>query len=255
MPSETPYKPKIAPKNSDVITRDTFDTGEFIYPGKLVFNEKTICQREGTANGLLQWEQVIEQQHRVFSDGNPGRQFNSLLLQNPKTGGPIWKGSDADLLAEAYEELIGCDMLPDTEGSEEFVNHFFMFKSVKVPNTEKVFRQIPVEYLGPEYKFEGKVEVIGQSTNGPAPAEDEGDAENATALATLLSGLSEADIRGGAGLKLVSDSEELKAVKTVLSIPLRGGLVKPKAILLDKLIGAGLVIIDDDGVVRATEEG
>ena len=254
MPSETPYKPKIAPKNSDVITRDTFDSGEFIYPGKLVFNEKTICQREGTANGLLQWEQVIEQQHRAFSDGNPGRQFNSLLLQSPKTRGPIWKGSDADLLAEAYDGLIGCDMLPDTEGSEEFVGHFFMFKSVKVPNTEKVYRQIPVEYLGPEYKFEGKVEVIGQSANGAAPPDESAD-ENGPVLALLLAGQSEADIRGGAGLKLVSDSEELKAVKTVLGIPLRGGLVKPKAILLDKMIAAGLLVIDDEGIVRATEEG
>ena len=254
MPSDTPYKPKIAPKDADVITRDTFDSGEFIYPGKLVFNEKTICQREGASAGLLQWEQVIEQQHRVFSDGNPGRAFNSLLLQSPKTRGPIWKGSDADLLAEAYDGLIGCDMLPDTEGSEEFVGHFFMFKSVKVPNTEKVYRQIPVEYLGPEYKFDGKVETIGQA-DGATPAADEGDAENASLLVNLLVGLTEADIRGGAGLKLVSDSEELKAVKTVLGIPLRGGLVKHKAILLDKMIAAGLLVIDDEGIVRATEEG
>ena len=251
--ASAPYVPKIAPKNSEQITRDNFDSGEFIYPGKLVFNEKTICQREGATNGLLQWEQVIEQQHRAFSDGNPGRQFNSLLLQNPRTGGgPMWKGCDADLLAEAYDGLIGCDMMPDSDDSAEFVGHYFMFKSVKVPNTDKLYRQLPVEYLGPEYKFDGKVEVIGQSANGAAPAEDNAeDATNAGLLVALLVGLTEADIRGGAGLKLVSDSEDLKAVKTVLGIPLRGGLVKPKAILLDKLIAGGFVTIDDGGVVRA----
>ncbi len=64
--------------------------------------------------------------------------------------------------------------------------------------------------------------------------------------------MTEEDARGGAMLELVKQDGVFAGIKTVLGVSLRGGFTPPRAILLDKLVAAGHVSIQD-GVIKAAE--
>ena len=228
---------------------------DFSYPVKLLesakvytndsFNEKFDIEGEG----LLQLYQVFERCDQVWaSDNNPVRRYNRTLLEwfNHE---PLFSNAEANVIAEAFEEVCGCDMLPDNPDTAAFIGHFFKMKDVKVPRAEKLYMRIPVEYLGADYVYTGKVtEVEGgtreEADEAPAVTFDN-DVTTAIYLASILDGSTEASIRGGAGLKLIGGDETFNGVSKVLGVNLRGGLVKPKALLLDKLVEEGFLTVDD----------
>lgn len=256
MPEQERYQPKEAAADAAVITRGDLSSGNYKYPAKLAEVKKVMSEpQDASRKPVLQMYQVFERQDEVWADGNPVLRRNRLNLQfqSKETGEiqPIWEGSDADTVGRAFEELTGCDMFPDNPDTASFVGHFFMVESVKVPNTEKIYIQIPVEYLGDDFKFGGTVrmrEAQGQD-GATAEAVPVDNAEDAARVADVLVGMSVEDVRGGAALLAIQKVDELKDVRTVLGISLRGGLVQPKAILLDKLIAADLVTIEEGTIM------
>ncbi len=260
MPEQERYQPTEAPADAAVVTRGDLSSGNYKYPAKLAEVKKVLSEpKDKSRKPVLQNYQVFERQDEAWADGNPVLRRNRLNLQfqSKETGEvqPIWEGSDADQVGQAFEELCGCDMFPDNPDTASFIGHFFMVESVKVPDTDKIYIQVPVEYLGDDFKFSGNVrtrEAQGQDgAQAEAPPVD--NAEDAARVADVLVGMTEEDVRGGAGLLAIQAVTELKDVRTVLGISLRGGLVQPKAILLDKLIAAGLVSIDGGTVMLGTE--
>ncbi len=256
MPEQERYTPTDAPADADVITRDNLSSGTFKYPAKLVECKKVMSEpQDKTRKPVQQLYQVFERCDQQWSDGNPVLRRNRLNLQfqSKETGEieNIWEGSDADQVGQAFEDLCGCDMFPDNPDTASFIGHFFMVEDVKIPKTEKLYLRIPVEYLGDDFKFAGKVTTLESQNQDGAQAEapPADNAEDAARVADVLVGMTEEDVRGGAALLAVQKVDELKDVRTVLGISLRGGLVQPKAILLDKLVAAGLVTIDDGTIM------
>jgi hypothetical protein len=261
MPETEQYTPTYAPDDAERITRDDLEEGSgSLYPAKLVECRKVLSDRQDgdTRPPVLQMYQVFERCDQVWPDGNPVLRRNRLNLQYVKRADgkvyPMWPGSPVDQVGEAFSNLVGCDLFPDSAETASFVGHYFMLSDVKVPDTERFYLRIPVEYLGEEFEYEGDVTTLNVGDgSGDAPAPPEEDGAIPRLVAGMLDGLSEEDIRKGAGLKLVGKTEELADVQTVLGKSLRGGLVQPKAILLDALLEEGYLVVEE-GVVKAVAE-
>ncbi len=252
---EQRYQPTDAPADAEAITRDNLSSGTFKYPARLAEVKKVMSEpQDKTRKPVQQLYQVFERCDQQWSDGNPVLRRNRLNLQfqSKETGEieTIWEGSDADQVGQAFEDLCGCDMFPDNPDTASFIGHFFMVEDVKIPKTEKLYLRVPVEYLGDDFKFAGKVTTL-ESQDGAQVAEavPADNAEDAARVADVLVGMTEEDVRGGAALLAVQKVGELKDVRTVLGISLRGGLVQPKAILLDKLIAGGFLIVEEGTIM------
>ncbi|KKN01639.1 hypothetical protein LCGC14_1125720 [marine sediment metagenome] len=255
MPEAERYQPKDAPADAAVITRDNLSSGGFKYPAKLVECKKVLSEpQDASRKPVQQMYQVFERCDQQWPDGNPVRRYNRLNLQfqSKETGEieTIWEGSDADQVGQAFEDLCGCDMFPDNPDTASFIGHFFMVEDVKIPKTDKLYLRVPTEYLGDDFKFAGKVTTL-ESQDGAQAAEapPTDNAEDAARVADLLVGMTEEDVRGGAALLLIQKDEKLKGVTTVLGGSLRGGLVQPKAVLLDRLIAAKFLTIEDGTIM------
>lgn len=251
---------------SPVQGRSDLTSGGFSYPAKLI--EAGQEQHEGSGDWRLRM--VFERLNRVWDDGNPVKAFLSAFTTYK--GEPTWEGSDASIVADSFATATGgeLDILSD-DSLAGFIGHSFTLideeqvgKDGK-PRTyidnkgreRKAYLTTCAEYLGDEsFVFEGRVTTV-ESQQGGASAEPEGmtDAEAATYLVSLFNDIEIADLRSGLALDIVKGDEALSAdnaPKIVLGKPLRGGLVKPKAVLIDRLIEEGFAT-DEGGIFTASE--
>ena len=222
--------------------------GEYTYPARLTENYKAYMG-EGTKRRLV-WFQEFQRLDQVWPDGNPVFRYNQPVLAWGD-GTPAAKGSDADVIAEAFFEIAGCDLLPDTPGSEEYVGVVFRLKDVKKEGTEKVYLRIPVEHM-PGYKHPTPPVTIGTQETQSEPATVD-DTESAFRLAALLDGEDATEVLEGKLFKQVVNDPTMEGVKSVLGISLRGGMLR--GALLTKLTNEGFVTVDEDGLITAVASG
>lgn len=258
------YTPTDAPADSEPITRDQLDTPNFKYPAKLVTNKKVIADR-GNQAGAIQWFQEFARADRKWSTGEPVIDRNRLMLRW-KDGTPVSKGSQADVVGQAFADACGCDMWPDTEGNQYFIGCWFMMSSEKVPGTERIYISIPTEYLGTadEYKYEGNVRVVeskqgggGEEASTPTPRDDRAGLED---LLSILDGMSLAEVQEGKAVEAVREHKAFQegGLLTVLGVSVRGGLIRGgsrdngdlRQSLLKKLIDQEVVEVGEDGVIH-----
>ena len=188
--------------------------------------------------------------------------FNYLILRW-SSGDAAQKGQDADLVAQSFQQACGSDLLPGTEGEQGFIGHAFMMKDVKTRTSgdRDFYVRMADAYLGgPEWKFDGSVREVNypnvpadvQTTTTTPTVDPDEDKANAAKLATVLDGMTAASVKDGdafaAGIEALGGGS---APQTVLGRQLRGGLVRPNAVLLDALCQEGYCTIVD-GVVKAT---
>lgn len=245
-----PYAPKRS--SGAAVTRDQL--GQSFYPGKLVENYQGEAEnRDGSSRQV--WFQRIERCDQQWPDGNLVMRINQPVLVWPD-GQFAGKGSEADTLAQAFEDCLGCDMMPGNEESAQYVGHYFMFRDEKIGDT-KYYMRLPVDYLGADYSYAGTVRTIeprGDEAQQQAAAKEEVvDTEAAEALAKVIDGLDEDEIRAGTHRDLVRDAGELAAYSSILGISKVGGFTKTaQGNLMDKLVAEGYgEIIDGCFVAKA----
>lgn len=243
------YLPKRAGTQT-ITSREELSSGGFKYPARLTqYFETTLNDEDG---GTPQLYMEFERLDQKWDTDEPAIVRQRLFLTT-KDGSPLWAGSDLDTITKTFSDATESDFL-DIEGTEAgFVGHCFMIEdedtgreyTTKTGKTRKAYQQVCTEYLGLDFEYTGKVRII---PSGDANAADAGmsDEEVAAYLAQSFAGESIADLKGGRALEIVREDSTLAEVKTVLGKALRGGLVKPKSVLIDLLIEQGYGA-DEDG--------
>lgn len=237
MSTKTQSKPPVTGRG------DLRERGDFTFPMKLIEGEHS-----QTESGAWRVSLVFERYDRGWSDGNGARKYAGGYSTD-REGNPFGQGSVVDLTAATFEEVTGEGLnIFDNDSIAQFVGHSFMGKDEPELNADGTQRQytdkngklrnayftVATEYLGDDYTYTGKVTIIDAENGGES--DDSGDP--AAELAELLDGEDLAELRNGKALKLVMESD-LSEVKTILGKATRGGLVRPKAPLIDLLIEKG----------------
>lgn len=230
--------------------------GGFTYPARLVEGSQ-----EQLESGNWRLRLVFDRHDRQWADGEPIKQYVNALTTMHEGADPMWEGSPCDIIAASFEAATGGELnVLDDDSVAAFVGHSFILTDEqetdrdgnartftdKQGRTRNSYITTCTEYLGPDFEYDGKVTTV----QGQNDAAVEADADPAIILASLFSGENIAELRAGKALDLVKDSADLAEVKTVLSKPLKGALVKPKAPLIDILIAEGYGT-DEDGTFVA----
>ena len=244
------YKPRRAESES-ISSREDLSSGGFVYPVRLTeYFETTLNDDpDGTPQLYMEFERLDQQ----WDTGEAAIVRQRLFLLT-KDGDPLWEGSDLDIITGTFSGATDSDFL-DIKGTEQaFIGHCFLIEDedtgrtfvTKAGKERKAYQQVCKEYLGADYEYTGKVKIL-PSQSGEAADAGMSDEEVAGYLVELFSGESIADLKSGKALDIVKDDSTLAEVKQVLGKPLRGGLVKPKSVLIDLLIAEGYAV-DEDGI-------
>lgn len=258
-------KKATAKKSSPVNGRGDLGEGGFApYPAILVQtfegpNATMETGQEQQENGNWQLLMLFERCDKQWSDGNPVMQFVRATTWFSKSDEAAGPGSEADVISASFAEATDgeLDVLSDSSLAS-FIGHAFMLQDEdsgreytdKQNKTRKVYITSCVEYLGDDYTFDGTVKVV--SAGGSSNGNGKGDFDPAAYMASLFDGQTIEDLKAGEAMNLVKGDDQLAEVKSVLGKPTRGGVLKPKAALVDLLIENGYAT-DEDGVFTVAE--
>lgn len=262
------YTPPPPPADADEFTRESFRPRERGFVGQLVENRHSgtdaeFNKKHKLPKALLRWYQVIADQGAEYEDGNPVANINHVFLQT-MDGDPVSEASQAGMLAEAFNEVCGCDMMPANPDSAGYIGHFFRFENRKVGEGEKksFYLSLPVEYLGDEYEHTGRKRIVkSKQDGGSRRSRDEDEDEDAPAtgsddvvtVAQWLNGQQVGDLKPG-----LINGTPLHDIKTIGGVSIRGGLSAGpggRRPLIEKLVALGAISVDDDGVIHAEVAG
>lgn len=263
------FTPQDAPADAPAITREGLREHKPGFPGKLLKNKKTITDAEFNAKhgldyGVLRWYQEIQDLAAVEADGSPALRINHEWLQT-MAGDPVSEKSWVGMLSDAYNEVCGCSMLPDDPEAAAYKDHCFWFKPVKTGENQttgkEYFSYAPTEYLGADYKYEGRVRVLkprdGPSGGRAAQAEAAA-AETAddTLLAEYLAFLDGKDVASLTPASPNQAPNKDKLTGNLYGVSVRGGLAKGatgKQKIIDVLVEKGHIEVAEDGTIVVIE--
>lgn len=246
------------------------------YPAKLVQSEKDSILRDENSpeDGFkITWLLVYENPGRVYPDGNPAKGYNRAFLAFTDEKGDVTEfaneGSMADKMGEAFIECIGVDMMPDTDETADYLNHWFMVEDVNVNAGLKekdgsarraYYVTFPREYIGEDYEYDGPVVKIKPRNDDDAGGEAVAEVDEGAlgAVAALLVGMDANDAKFGPNfLRALKEDEELSKATTLVlpsGASLRGAAARKgssgHSVLVEELEEAGLITINDDGIIE-----